>query len=59
MKDLPVFGYSVILNLKVGKYYCNNSKCSRKVFAQRFSGIPPGSLKINNRQASKFTVHQN
>jgi transposase len=36
VKDLPVLGYSIILNLRVGKYYCKNSKCSRKVFAQRF-----------------------
>jgi len=37
VKDLPVLGYGIILNLRVGKYYCKNSKCSRKVFAQRFT----------------------
>ncbi|WP_143774032.1 transposase family protein, partial [Niastella vici] len=36
VKDLPILGYSIVLSLRVGKFYCKNSKCSRKVFSQRF-----------------------
>jgi transposase len=37
VKDLPMLGHSVLINLRVGKYYCQNNRCSRKVFTERFT----------------------
>jgi transposase len=37
VNDLPMLGRSVFINLKVGKYYCQNNRCSRKVFTERFT----------------------
>lgn len=34
---LPTGGKQVIVQLKVGKYFCVNSDCRRKIFTERFA----------------------
>lgn len=36
VKDLPVFGKGVIIKLRSRKFYCDNDKCCRKIFVERF-----------------------
>ena len=36
INDLPAFGYIVMVALRARKFYCRNSKCSKKVFSERF-----------------------
>lgn len=35
--DLPAGGRQVIVQLQVGKYFCVNSDCRRKIFTERFA----------------------
>lgn len=35
LKDLPIISRSVNIELRVRKIFCDNSKCSKKVFSQQ------------------------
>lgn len=37
IKDLPAFGYEVILNLLCKKFFCKNDDCDRSIFTERFN----------------------
>lgn len=36
LADLPTSGYAVKVLILSGKYFCDNSQCSRKIFTERF-----------------------
>lgn len=37
LRDLPAFGNKVCIHLKTRKFYCNNARCARRLFAERFN----------------------
>jgi transposase len=37
ISDLPTGGKQVIVQLRVGKYFCANSDCKRQIFTERFT----------------------
>ena len=41
LQDLPIISRSVKLELKVRKIFCDNPKCSKKVFSQQLSDKVP------------------
>jgi transposase len=36
VRDLPILGYNVVVNLRARKFYCRNDDCAKKVFSERF-----------------------
>lgn len=39
LQDLTVFGKTVTIKLLSGKFFCNNSSCSRSIFTERFENL--------------------
>ena len=39
VKDLPISGTSVILQLQLPRFFCDNAACSRKTFTERLPGV--------------------
>lgn len=53
--DLPWAGIAVNVNLTVGKYYCKNEDCDRKIFTERFGDqLPPYA-----RRTDRLNKHLN
>jgi transposase len=47
--DLPANGYQVKLRLLVRRWYCDNSGCVRRIFAQRFPALTCPYAQRTNR----------
>src|SRR5215467_13684110 len=41
VRDLPINGMPVLLVLHVRKFYCSESTCPRRVFAERLPDVTP------------------
>ena len=39
LKDLPLQGASVTLQLQLGRWRCRNRKCERQIFTERVPGV--------------------
>src|ERR1035441_2152089 len=39
LKDLPLHGASVTLQLQLGRWRCRNRKCERQIFTERVPGV--------------------
>lgn len=52
--DLPCLGYQVRLDLRVKRYFCDNDRCHRKTFAERF----PQLLGYKARRTERLTNQQ-
>lgn len=39
--DLPIAGQCVVLSLRVRRFFCRNRRCSRVIFAERFTNLVP------------------
>jgi len=37
--DLPILNYTVLLSVKVRKFFCENARCLRKIFAENLDGL--------------------
>lgn len=56
LKDLPIQGKKVILNLKKRKYFCKNKECIYKTFAERFNFFAPKATKTQRLQEEILRV---
>ena len=51
LKDLPIQGRPVQLQLRVGRWRCRNPICKRKIFGQRLPGVAGKHAQETNRFA--------
>ena len=51
--DLPVVGVRVRLRLLVRRFFCDNSACDRKTFAERFLALLPAYARRTQRLAAQ------
>lgn len=54
VRDLPAFGNRVYLRLRVRKFYCCNTDCGRKIFAERFDGQFTSYKRTSDRLREKL-----
>ena len=50
LKDLPIQGKKVKILLEQKKYFCKNTNCTNKTFAERFDFYKPKATKTNRLQ---------
>ena len=56
LKDLPIQGKKVKILLNQKKYFCKNSECTKKTFAERFDFYEPKATKTNRLQSEILRV---
>jgi transposase len=49
LHDLPASGRTVRLNVRVRRFFCQESKCKRKIFAERFPSLTLPRVKFTRR----------
>lgn len=50
LADLPISGKPVTLQLYLRKFFCTNSACPRKIFAQALSAMKPYARRLNRAE---------
>ena len=56
LKDLPVQGLAVKINLRVGRWRCRNSNCTRKIFTERVPTVAAPHRQRTERMESIVQV---
>jgi transposase len=56
LQDLPIQGKKVYLLLSTKKYFCNNSDCNYKTFAEGYTFFAPKAKKTNRLQEEILRV---
>ena len=54
LADLPCQGRAVRLLVRVRRFFCDAPTCSRKTFAEAFTGIAPKNARRTSRQAESL-----
>jgi transposase len=54
VRDLPVSAFSVVLNLTVRRYFCDNPDCERCTFVERM----PGAIETYARRTARLVASQ-
>lgn len=54
VRDLPVSAFSVVLNLTVRRYFCDNPDCERCTFIERM----PGAIETYARRTARLVASQ-
>ena len=56
IRDLPLQGMRVILNLKTGRWRCRTPNCRRQIFAERLASVVPRYARQTNRLKETRTL---
>ncbi|MBW4541931.1 MAG: ISL3 family transposase [Myxacorys chilensis ATA2-1-KO14] len=55
LADLPWADYQIILQLTVGKFFCDQAQCHRKIFTERIAGVMAPWARRTQRLAAQLT----
>jgi len=59
LQDLPIQGKKVTIIINNRKFFCKNSGCSHKTFAENFDFVKPKATKTNRLQDAIMSVSLN
>lgn len=55
LADLPWADYQIVIQLTVGKFFCDQAQCHRKIFTERIAGVVAPWARRTQRLAAQLT----